>query len=112
LSSRPERTRISCRAALETIACAAFSKESRMKLANATHTNRNPGERSGGTCGSADLLWRCFDPSLACSWKRGNSMDLISLYQAQVKAISNLHCQKIICSANLDSSEGQPSLRY
>jgi hypothetical protein len=36
-------------------------------------------------------------------------MDLISLYQAQVKAISNLHCQKIICSANLDSSDVQPS---
>ena len=43
LSSRPERTRISCHAALETTACAAFGKESRMKLANATNTNRKSG---------------------------------------------------------------------
>jgi hypothetical protein len=43
LSSRPERTRISCRAALETTACAAFSKESRMKFANAININRKSG---------------------------------------------------------------------
>jgi hypothetical protein len=43
LSSRPERTRISCHAALETTACAAFSKESRMKFSNATNTNRKSG---------------------------------------------------------------------
>jgi hypothetical protein len=43
LSSRPERTRISCRAALETTACAAFDKESRMKFANATNINRKFG---------------------------------------------------------------------
>jgi hypothetical protein len=43
LSSRPERTRISCHAALETTACAAFSKESRMKFANATNTKRKFG---------------------------------------------------------------------
>ncbi len=36
-------TRISCHAALETTACAAFSKESRMKFANATNTNRKSG---------------------------------------------------------------------
>ena len=43
LSSRPERTRISCRTALETTACATFSKESRMKFANATNINRKSG---------------------------------------------------------------------
>jgi hypothetical protein len=43
LSSRPERTRISCHAALETTACAAFSKESRMKFDNATDINRKSG---------------------------------------------------------------------
>jgi hypothetical protein len=43
LSSRPERSRISCRTALETTACAAFSKESRMKFANATNINRKSG---------------------------------------------------------------------
>jgi hypothetical protein len=43
LSSRPERTRISCHAALETTACAAFSKESRMKFANETDINRKSG---------------------------------------------------------------------
>jgi hypothetical protein len=43
LSSRPERTRISCHAALDTAACAAFVKESRMKFANATKFNRKSG---------------------------------------------------------------------
>jgi hypothetical protein len=43
LSSRPERTRISCHAALETTARAAFSKESRMKFDNATNINRKSG---------------------------------------------------------------------
>jgi hypothetical protein len=43
LSSRPERTRISCHAALETTACAAFSKESRMNFTNATNINRKSG---------------------------------------------------------------------
>jgi hypothetical protein len=43
LSSRPERTRISCHAALETTAYAAFNKESRMKFASATNLNRKSG---------------------------------------------------------------------
>jgi hypothetical protein len=43
LSSRPERTRISCHAAMDTAVCAAFVKESRMKIANATKFNRNSG---------------------------------------------------------------------
>jgi len=38
-----ERTPISCHAALETTARAAFSKESRMKIANATNINRKSG---------------------------------------------------------------------
>ena len=40
---RPERTRISRPAALDKTACAAFSKESRMKSANATKINRKSG---------------------------------------------------------------------
>jgi hypothetical protein len=43
LSSRPERTRISCRAALDTTTCAAFIKESRMKFADATKLYRKSG---------------------------------------------------------------------
>jgi hypothetical protein len=43
LSSRPERTRISCHASLDVVACAAFVKESRMKFANATKPNRKFG---------------------------------------------------------------------
>jgi hypothetical protein len=43
LSSRPERTRISCHAALDMAACAAFRKESRMKFANATKFDRKSG---------------------------------------------------------------------
>jgi hypothetical protein len=42
-SSRPEHTRISCHPALKTTACAAFSKESRMKFANATNINMKSG---------------------------------------------------------------------
>ena len=40
---RPERTRISCHAALDKAACAAFIKESRIKFTNATNLNRKPG---------------------------------------------------------------------
>ena len=47
LSFRPERTRISCHAALETTACAAFRKESRMTFANATNINRKSGVAEG-----------------------------------------------------------------
>jgi hypothetical protein len=43
LSSRPERTRISCHAALDRAACAAFRKESRMKFADATNLDRKSG---------------------------------------------------------------------
>ena len=39
----PERTRISCLAALDTTSCAAFVKESRMKFTNATKLNRKSG---------------------------------------------------------------------
>jgi hypothetical protein len=43
LSSRPERTRISCHAALDKAACASFFKERRMMLANATNSYRKSG---------------------------------------------------------------------
>ncbi len=43
LSSRPERTRISCHAALDKAACAPFRKEGRMKYTNATKVNRKSG---------------------------------------------------------------------
>jgi hypothetical protein len=43
LSSRPERTRISCHAALDKAACAPFRKEGRMKCINATKVNRKSG---------------------------------------------------------------------
>jgi hypothetical protein len=43
LSSRLERTRISCHATLDMAACAAFRKESRMKFANTNNLDRNPG---------------------------------------------------------------------
>ena len=43
LSSRPERTRISCLSALDTTTCAAFIKESRMKFAGTTNLYRKSG---------------------------------------------------------------------
>jgi len=45
----PERTRIFCHAAQDRATCAPFSKERRMKFANATKFNR----KSGGAEGSA-----------------------------------------------------------
>jgi hypothetical protein len=39
----PERTRISCHAALDMATCAAFIKESRMKINSATKLNRKSG---------------------------------------------------------------------
>jgi hypothetical protein len=41
--SRPERTRISCHAALEKAAYAPFRKEGRMKCSNAAKSNRKSG---------------------------------------------------------------------
>jgi hypothetical protein len=43
LSSRPERTRISCHAALDTAACAPFFKERRIMFASATNFYRKSG---------------------------------------------------------------------
>jgi hypothetical protein len=43
LSSRPERTRISCHAALDKTTYVAFIKESRMKFASATNFYRKSG---------------------------------------------------------------------
>ncbi len=43
----PERTRISCHAAPDTIACAPFSKERRMEFANATKFYRKSGAAEG-----------------------------------------------------------------
>jgi hypothetical protein len=43
LSSRPERTRISCHAALDKAAYAPFCKEGRMKFDSATKFHRKPG---------------------------------------------------------------------
>jgi hypothetical protein len=43
LSSRPERTRISCHATLDEAAYAPFRKEGRMKCVNATKSNRKSG---------------------------------------------------------------------
>jgi hypothetical protein len=44
---RPGNTRISCHAASDLAACAAFPKESRMKLANATKLDRKSGAVPG-----------------------------------------------------------------
>ncbi len=43
LSSRPERTRISCHAAVDKATCAPFRKERRMKFAEATKLHRKSG---------------------------------------------------------------------
>jgi hypothetical protein len=43
VSSRPERTRISCHAALDKTTCAPFRKEGRMKSTSATRFHRKSG---------------------------------------------------------------------
>jgi hypothetical protein len=43
VSSRPERTRISCHAALDKATCAPFRKEGRMNCTNATKFHRKSG---------------------------------------------------------------------
>jgi len=43
LSSRTERTRIPCHAALDKAACAPFRKKGRMKCTNATKVHRKSG---------------------------------------------------------------------
>src|ERR1700722_13417229 len=60
LSSRPKRTQISDLAALTAATHAAFRRERRTELTNATKFHRKSGERSGGICSSADLSWKCF----------------------------------------------------
>jgi hypothetical protein len=54
LSSRPERTRISCHAAPERTANAPLRKERRMKIAEATKFHRKSGGAEWRTCGSLD----------------------------------------------------------
>ncbi len=65
LSSRPERTRISCHAALDKTACAALRKESRMKFANATKFYRKSGGAQWRDLLSSPVCG-CFGPD-SCS---------------------------------------------
>jgi hypothetical protein len=65
LSSRPKRTRISCYAAPDRTACAAFFKESCMQHANATELDRKSGERSGEIICVDAPSWKCFRQSEA-----------------------------------------------
>jgi hypothetical protein len=58
LSSRPERTRISCYCALDRAACAPFREERRIKFANATKFYRK-----SGVAKRRDLRF-----PFACSW--------------------------------------------
>src|ERR1700691_1060510 len=72
LSSRPERTRISCYAALDKAACGPFRKEGPMKFDNATKFHR----KSGGAQWrdlrfSLPVLTRTLQPDLVCSMVTG-----------------------------------------
>jgi hypothetical protein len=64
VSSRPERTRISCHAALDNAAPAPFRKEGRINCDNATRSNRK-----SGVAKRRDLL--CALPSLIPGQKKG-----------------------------------------
>jgi hypothetical protein len=63
VSSRPERTRISCHAALDMTTCAPFRKEGRMKCTNATKFHRK-----SGVAKWRDLLFMI--RSIESEWKR------------------------------------------
>jgi hypothetical protein len=67
LSSRPERTRISCHAALDKTACAPFRKEGRMQCSNATNFHRK-----SGVAKWRDLLFIL--RSIESEWKRYPSL--------------------------------------
>jgi hypothetical protein len=58
---RPERTRISYHAALDTATPVAFIKESRTRIANATKP-KIPGGRSGEICGFFSVLTNPLQP--------------------------------------------------
>jgi hypothetical protein len=69
VSSRPERTRISCYAALDKTTCAPFRKEGRMKCTNATKFHR----KSGGA------QWRdlLFPPSPIATLQRRTALPFV-----------------------------------
>jgi hypothetical protein len=60
LSSRPERTRISCHAAPDKTAYAPFFKERRMMLANATNFYRKSGAAQWRDLCVDAPSWKCF----------------------------------------------------
>jgi hypothetical protein len=65
VSSRPERTRISCCAALGKAAYAPFCKERRMKYIKATRFHRKSGGAKWRTCCSSfELLTLAESPAL------------------------------------------------
>ena len=82
LSSRPERTRIPATRHSPAATCAAFSKESRVRFANATDLNRKSGERSGGTCGfsSGSHADTVRPPRQTSAQTRGGSSRLVHLF--------------------------------
>src|ERR1700678_883331 len=59
LSSRPERTRISCHTAPDKAACAPFRKERRMKFAEATKFHRKSGGAKWRACPERSRMGTC-----------------------------------------------------
>ena len=59
-----ERTRISCHAAPDTVACAPFSKEEAHEVRQ-RHEVLQEIRGSRGICSSADLSWKCFSTALS-----------------------------------------------
>jgi hypothetical protein len=76
LSSRPERTRISCHAALDKATCAPFRRERRMKFANAIKLDR----KSGGAEWSDCLDCQECDGGFGC----GKDVDCVHLENVSV----------------------------
>jgi hypothetical protein len=76
LSSRPERTRISCHAAPDKAACAPFRRERRINFANATKFDR----KSGGA------QWRDLRLDLSCECDLRQQASLLRGHPERISA--------------------------
>jgi len=79
LSSRPERTRISCLAPLDKTACAPFFKERRILFASATNFYRKSGGAERRDLCVDAFSWKCFSTER----REGSAVSLSSIAEAE-----------------------------
>jgi hypothetical protein len=87
LSSRPERTRISCLAPLDKTACAPFFKERRILFASATNFYRKSGGAERRDLCVDAFSWKCFSTER----REGSAVSLSSIAEAEEENCRSLH---------------------